>query len=151
MAGYAMVGLVQSSNSGSQFANAVMCVLRMQLPTTASTDVDGFCVLRDLTASSKVMLDGGLQLSVGVAMTLIYIAVALAERLLRSFQCCLRGEIKPLTKTTRFDSYSTFYGESSVDCDTTTHTPILDPHDVLNTRSKMIAAAVNLPSPPTRR
>jgi hypothetical protein len=54
----------------SQFADALLAVLRLQLPSSKSTP--GFCVTHTLTATSKVALEVALQLSVGVGMVVVF-------------------------------------------------------------------------------
>jgi hypothetical protein len=54
----------------SQFADALLAVLRLQLPSSKSTP--GLCITHTLTATSKVALEVALQLSVGVGMVVVF-------------------------------------------------------------------------------
>ncbi len=54
----------------SRFADALLAVLRLQLPSNKSTP--GFCVTHTLTATSKVALEMALQLCVGVGMVVVF-------------------------------------------------------------------------------
>lgn len=76
------VGIEEVRSSGTE--DVLLSLLRMQAPSHSST---GFCILRGLTATSKVALDVGLQLGVGVAM----LALVLLGRVLTKLRWPTRG------------------------------------------------------------
>ena len=79
MSAYVVVGSTSTSNVGE----AIYALLRMQPPEVSS--LSGLCVLDTLTATSKISLAAGLQLSVALAMIVVYlsgVAVAAVKRFL---------------------------------------------------------------------
>ena len=62
-----MVGVRSTSNVGE----VIYSLLRMQPPEISS--ITGLCVLDTLTATSKISLAAGLQLSVALAMVVVYL------------------------------------------------------------------------------
>ena len=76
---YAVVGPPQFSRFGA----GLLCILGMQGPSN-DTDIGSLCLMRDLTATSKVTLLALLQLSVGVAMAITYTLVTVCPCL----ACC---------------------------------------------------------------
>lgn len=67
MSAYVVVGITSTSN----IAEAIYSILSMQPPAIHS--VVGFCVSESLTATSKISLAAGLQLSVALAMIVVYL------------------------------------------------------------------------------
>jgi hypothetical protein len=77
---YVEVGLTASS----KVDDILISFLRMQLFSKAGAV--GFCVTEHLTATSKVVLVLGIQLSIAAAMVLLYILVELARWCLRKYR-----------------------------------------------------------------
>jgi hypothetical protein len=69
----------------SKASEVVLSLLRMNPPSMESAV--GFCVLEDLTATSKVALELALQLGVAVAMTIVYLCIPAA------MVACLEGSV----------------------------------------------------------
>ena len=89
-----MVGFVELvKTSSNDFVTIVVAVLRMQLPATRSSSL-GLCAVDGLDASSKVGLEAGLQLAVGVAMIVTCASVSWAgsrvnARTAKGFAVCI--------------------------------------------------------------
>jgi hypothetical protein len=152
------VGIGEVRSSGTE--DVLLSLLRMQAPSHSST---GFCILHGLTATSKVALDVGLQLGVGVAM----VALVLLGRVLTKVRWPTRGPRAPTTSfvrpgrpcglqprdpeltvamegayTTLLDAASAPRASSAFGLESgpAESTPVPDP---LSLRARYIAAAVN--------
>ena len=90
-----MVGFVELvKTSSNDFVTVVVAVLKMQLPATRSSSL-GLCAIVGLDASSKVGLEVGMQLAVGVAMIITCLVVSCAgprvtAQTAKGFAACLR-------------------------------------------------------------
>jgi hypothetical protein len=82
MSAYVAVGITSTSN----IAEAIYSVLRMQPPEVST--VVGLCITSDLTATSKISLYAGLQLSVALAMVVVYLFGTMGQA------CCRFKSVK---------------------------------------------------------
>jgi hypothetical protein len=90
MAAYAFVGQ-PSDSKGVEFA---LAVLRGSSAASGTSDTQGVCILRGLTANSKVAMEAGLQLSVAAAMAVLYVSVLVGQRLCAPM-CSRRSRARP--------------------------------------------------------
>jgi hypothetical protein len=122
MTSYVLVGVERTSKS----AGVLLSIIRME-PLSQSS-VKGFCVMEHLTPTSKLGLEMGLQLSIGLVMAVVYASVTLCAWCWRWGHCGQCRRLVPLARLPcgRGSGWATAAGGSDT-ADRTSQEPLIAP------------------------
>ena len=113
LSGFVVIGKPTTSSAGE----TIISLLRMQFPTSSSGDASGVCVVEGLTATSRVLMEVLLQLSIGAVMACMVGCAAVGLPLLarvRARHVRVRGSVRGGTTSRTDVSSSSQLGSSSV-------------------------------------